>query len=70
MEIVERLFGGCDVKVVDNGREYNPTGRVELLVRWLCQQMARVSGPEKVQVTFDCAGQRASVEVKERSSVA
>ena len=47
----------------------NGVGRVERLVRWLEANAERISRPEKVQVTFDCAGSTVHATVKVSESV-
>lgn len=40
-----------------------------MIVRWLLQAGVQVVMPEKVQVTFDCAGSNVSVEVRQREQL-
>ena len=57
------------MQVRDGSREYEVNGRVETMVRWLVKNEPRISRPSKVQVTFDCAGQQVSAEVKQREQI-
>jgi len=47
----------------------NGNGRVAKIVRWLIDNQERVSRPERVQLTFDCAGRSVEAELKEREKV-
>jgi hypothetical protein len=38
-------------------------------MRWLVANAERVTRPQKIQLTFDCAGSSVSAEVKERERV-
>ncbi len=44
-------------------------GRVARLIGFLAEQAERINGPEKLQVTFNCAGNSFNVELKERLAV-
>lgn len=44
-------------------------GRLARMVRWLIDNRDRVDRPNKVQVTFDCAGRSVVVELKEREKI-
>lgn len=57
------------VLVQDGQQRYQLTGRVAAMVRWLAARAERLMVPEKIAVTFDCAGSRVSAEVKEREKV-
>jgi hypothetical protein len=64
------MGGRWDVSQVDAAvlRELRE-GRTGRIVRWLAENVQRVEGPEKVQLTFDCAGRAVSVELKERQRI-
>ena len=57
------------VQVHDGARSYEINGRVETMVRWLVRNEPRINRLPKVQVTFDCAGQQVSAEVKQREQI-
>jgi len=57
------------VQVRDGRQTYELKGRVETMVRWLARNEARITGPAKLQVTFDCAGKTVSAEVKRRERI-
>ncbi len=46
----------------------NAAGEARLvkIAQWLQGNAERIARPEKVQLTFDCAGSKVIVEVKER----
>lgn len=48
--------------------QLRPSGerRLVKIQRWLTSNAERIARPEKVQLTFDCAGGKVVVEVKER----
>lgn len=39
--------------------------RFDRIVDWLKQNRARIEGPVRVQLTFNCAGGRIGTEIKE-----
>lgn len=43
--------------------------RIEKIIAWLQEHHDKVCCPDKVQIVFDCAGGRVSVEIKERLTV-
>jgi hypothetical protein len=57
------------VIVLDGRRVEIDPGRLAALVQWLVTHRERFEHQEKVQVTFDCAGDRAIAVVKERVDV-
>jgi len=44
-------------------------GRLAVLVRWLVKNPQRIQSPQNVQITFNCAAAKVSVEIKEREPV-
>ena len=44
-------------------------GRIAAIVRWLISRRHKVEAPNRVQLTFDCAGQSVSAETREREQV-
>jgi len=57
------------VIVLDGEQRIELSSRVAAMVRWLAEQTERVSVPDKIAVTFDCAGSKVSAEVREREPV-
>lgn len=59
------------IKSNDVGRPrlLQPGSRADTIVRWLLENEDEVSRPQKVQITFDCAGRTVAVEVKKRSRI-
>jgi len=57
------------LSVLDGDREYCVRGRIALIVRWLVARAERLMIPDRLAVTFDCAGSSVSAEVKEREAV-
>jgi hypothetical protein len=57
------------LRLVDDSSETVMTGRVATIMRWLAANVERVTLPQKIQITFDCAGASVSAEVKERERV-
>jgi len=57
------------LRLVDDSTEVTVTGRVAMIMRWLVANAERVTRPQKIQLTFDCAGSSVSAEVKERERV-
>lgn len=54
------------MRVVDDKREYELTGRVAKMVRWIVRRAKRVTRPQNIQVVFDCAASTVNVTIKER----
>jgi len=59
--------GKCTLCV--DGQDVRISTRVWKMIRWLLEEQERVNGRDKLQVTFDCAGERVVVAVKERVEV-
>jgi len=57
------------VMVQEGKRSHKLEGRLAMMVTWLVRRAERVTAPDNIQVTFNCAGSRVSAEVKERESV-
>jgi len=57
------------IQMQDGSRDIEVTGRVAVLVRWLAANVGRVTRPDRVQVTFDCAGSTVHATVKESEPV-
>jgi len=55
--------------VVIGNERISLEGRAETIVRWIVGRLAEIEEPEKVGLTFDCAGSAVSVEVKKRERV-
>lgn len=56
--------------ILDEGTRYEiRNGRLVALIRWLITYRDRFEDKARVQLTFDCAGDRANATVKERSDV-
>ena len=52
--------------VVDGGeRRRIPPGRPRAILRWLLEHRERIEQRDRIQVTFDCAGERAQAVIKE-----
>ena len=54
---------------VDIQIKAKPQGRTASIIHWLVTNVERVERPEKVQLTFDCAGRAVIAELKEREKV-
>jgi hypothetical protein len=54
------------IEVLDNDETIRVGGRAARLIHFLARQAERINKPEKMQITFDCAGNSFSVELKER----
>lgn len=55
--------------VENDGRRYELRGRVAQMVHWLSTRADRLMESPKISITFDCAGQTVSAEIKERERV-
>jgi hypothetical protein len=53
-----------DIKI-----ETRPWSRTSNIIAWLMANVERIEKPNKVQVTFDCAGRSVVAELKEREKV-
>lgn len=55
------------IEIHNNGQVYLiTTERVEQIIRWLVSNEKRMISPERMQVSFHCAGDRITrVEIKE-----
>jgi len=56
--------------ILDGGErlEVKP-GRLTALIRWLVAHREWIERQEKMQLTFDCSGERAQAVVKERQDI-
>jgi hypothetical protein len=58
------------VIVIEAGqREHIPEGRQADLIRWLLEYRERIEKAEKIQVTFDLAGERIHASIRQNYKV-
>ena len=57
-------------KILFAGRGYTVSKRVGIIIAWLIEQDERLAALDRVQIVFDCAGEKSvSVEIKHRERV-
>lgn len=58
------------IRVLDGqSKEYQVGLRVWKMIRYLLECRHDITRPKKVAITFDCAGESVSVEIKERQKL-